>query len=50
LEAPFAALAGALFLGERLGPAGLAGCALILAAALLAESGAFLFKKPVRSA
>jgi len=45
LEAPFAGLAGALFLGDRLGPLGLAGCACILAAALLAESGAFLSGK-----
>ena len=44
LEAPFAGLAGALFIGDRLGPMGLAGCALILAAALLAEAGDILFR------
>lgn len=36
-EAVFAALFGAIFLGERLPPAGLAGCALILSAILLVE-------------
>lgn len=45
LEAPFAGLAGALFLGDRLSTLGLTGCALILAAALLAESSAFLPRK-----
>lgn len=47
MEAPFAALAGAVLLGERLGAWGLAGCGLIFAAALLAESGGlFIRKKP----
>ncbi|WP_309083174.1 DMT family transporter [Chelativorans sp.] len=36
-EAVFAALFGAMFLGERLPPAGLVGCALILSAILLVE-------------
>lgn len=36
-EAVFAALFGALFLGERLPPVGFAGCALILGAILLVE-------------
>lgn len=36
-EAVFAALFGAIFLGERLPPTGLAGCALILSAILLVE-------------
>lgn len=37
-EAVFAGLAGAVFLGERLPPAGLAGCALILAAIVCVEA------------
>ena len=37
LESVFAALAGALLLGDRLGPAGLAGCGLILAGVVLAQ-------------
>jgi drug/metabolite transporter (DMT)-like permease len=36
-EALFAALFGAIFLGERIGPAGLAGCALIFIAMLSVE-------------
>ncbi|WP_028032668.1 DMT family transporter [Chelativorans sp. J32] len=36
-EAVFAALFGAIFLGERLPPAGLAGCALIFSAILMVE-------------
>ncbi|HEY8191855.1 MAG TPA: DMT family transporter [Alphaproteobacteria bacterium] len=44
-EAPFAALAGAVILGDRLDAAGLTGCALILAAALLVEAGVLLRKK-----
>lgn len=36
-ETVFAALFGAAFLGDRLGPAGLAGCALILASILLVQ-------------
>ena len=48
MESPFAALAGMLVLGDRLGPLGLAGCGLIFAAALLAESGTLIIrKKPV---
>jgi len=38
-EAPFAALFGALFQGERIGMIGLAGCALILLAMMLVELG-----------
>ncbi len=38
-EAPFAALFGALFQGERIGMVGLAGCALILCAMMLVELG-----------
>jgi drug/metabolite transporter (DMT)-like permease len=37
LEAPFAALFGVLLLSERLGPAGWAGCAVMLAGIVLAE-------------
>ena len=37
LESVFAALAGAWLLGDRLGPAGLAGCGLILAGVLLVQ-------------
>lgn len=37
LESVFAALAGAWLLGDRLGPTGLAGCALILAGVLLVQ-------------
>lgn len=40
LEAPFAALFGVLLLGERLGPVGLAGCAVMLSGILLAEPAA----------
>lgn len=39
LESVFAAVAGALLLGERLGPAALAGCALILFGVALVEIG-----------
>jgi len=38
-EAPFAALFGALFQGERIGMVGLAGCAFILLAMMLVELG-----------
>jgi drug/metabolite transporter (DMT)-like permease len=40
LEAPFAALAGVLFAGEVLGLAGWTGCAVMMAAILLAEPAA----------
>jgi len=45
LEPVFAALTAYLFLGERLGGRGLAGCGLILAAMLVAESPVFLKDK-----
>jgi len=38
-EAPFAALFGAIFQGERIGAIGLAGCALILCAMMVVELG-----------
>jgi drug/metabolite transporter (DMT)-like permease len=44
-EAPFAALAGAALLSERLDVHGWVGCGVILAAALLAEAGAFIKKR-----
>lgn len=44
-EAPFAALAGAAMLGERLDTIGWIGCGVILLAALLVEAGPFLRRK-----
>ena len=44
-EAVFAALAGALLMGDRLSPLQYAGCALIAAAILLVELAPLMFKK-----
>ena len=45
LESVFAAIAGAIFLGERLGAIALVGCALIMAGVIVAELGPALFRK-----
>jgi drug/metabolite transporter (DMT)-like permease len=47
LESLFAALAGAWLLGDRLGPTGLFGCALILAGVLLVQLVPLLRRKPL---
>jgi drug/metabolite transporter (DMT)-like permease len=49
LEAVFAALAGWVFLQERLEPVQLTGCAVILAGMLLAQSEAFFGKKEIEA-
>lgn len=48
-EALFAALFGALLLGERLGPAGLAGCALIFASILAVQLVPMLVRRPQKT-
>jgi drug/metabolite transporter (DMT)-like permease len=50
LESVFAALAGALFLGERVTAIGALGCALILAGAAASEIGPLFGRKAMRGA
>jgi drug/metabolite transporter (DMT)-like permease len=50
LEGVFAALAGALLLGERLTAVGALGCVLIMAGALAVEIGPFFGRRAVRGA